>query len=72
MSAQFSIPVESIFSEAQLRRAKELGDDEESITREITEPHLPVINKKTGQENSAKYWAYVLIYWCQYTERMPV
>ncbi len=64
----FAIPVESIFTAAQLQRAKEIGDDEETITREITEPHLPIINQKTRQENSARYWSYVLIYWCVYAK----
>lgn len=57
-----------VFTEDQLNRAVVIFEttprDEfhARVLREVIEPALPEINRKTGQKNDARYWAYMLFY----------
>lgn len=60
----------ALFSEIERAAARKIMDDErlgsahERLLKEIVEPAMPRINQATGQENSPKYMAYCLEYWC--------
>ena len=73
MSERRTIRLGDVFTEDESRRAlalyKRLGRPPEHheplvdvLVREITAPALPRINEVTGQENDARYWAYMLIH----------
>ncbi len=49
-----------VFSDKQLKLAKDLNEVN-AICEQITEPHLAEINRITGQQNHAKWWAYALL-----------
>ena len=69
MSEGKSVSLGQVFTDEQLfwairivstgRTAQEIVS---RIEDEITKPALPHINQVTGQENDARYWAYLLVH----------
>ncbi len=51
--------VKAVFTPEQLDKATKLKKAK-PICSEIVEPHMQEINKITGQENVAMFWAYAL------------
>ena len=55
-----------LFTKQELELARSIikttttGQLNKQLTERVTEPALAHINKITGQENNARYWAYVL------------
>lgn len=65
------VKIGDIFTDQELEAARKLyqqvsdagtHDFAARCAKEIIEPILPRINEKTGQENDAKYFAYMLEY----------
>lgn len=69
MSEDKSIALGQVFTDEQLLWALRIVNTgrtaQEIVSRiedEITKPALPHINQVTGQENDARYWAYLLVH----------
>lgn len=69
VTEQKTVSLGEVFTDPQLCKALRICGSDGTTTeivnrlvREITEPALEHINKVTGQENDARYWAYLLIH----------
>lgn len=54
------IELGKVFDRGQLDAILRIGNDPARVTREVIEPAMTQINERTGQENDARYWGYMI------------
>jgi hypothetical protein len=56
------IELGTILDRGQIDAVLKIGNDPARVTSEVIEPSLQEINKRTGQENDARYLGYALCF----------
>ena len=51
-----------LLTQAQLDAILKIGNDPARVTKEVIEPALAEINRKSGQENDARYLGYAVCF----------